>query len=573
MAFLRDNVVTNLLKNLTGKHKAVSVSTPEELKDDKAIDFIRMHGISMSSLQEMMQQQMAVSYERFSLYTEYDRMLMSPIVSSSLELYAETASQLDITHNKTVWFSAKDKLVERELNRLLDRIAIEEHIFDWAYTTAHYGDLFIKLVSQPGVGIIAVHDSDHPQMIGRIDVNGRLVGFYQTQYGAPVGMENTHELEAPWNYIHMRLVGVKKRRNLYGTDIIAPEPIGAVWLGDKTRRITSKYGTSVLINAITPYKRYRMAEESLMLARLSKSIVRYIYKVKTDSGNPEATNELMQEYKRVLKRARALNTTPGKELLNEATDELGVAEDIILPVWGDVNNVQIDKIGGEADIRWIKDIEEYRNQLAIALRTPLALLGGHVEEATGPLGSSSLEKLDMRFARSARRLQRSVRVGIKTLGLIHMAYQGKNVQPNEIDVMMADLCTAEEEERNAAFDKAADVVQKVSDTIISHTGEDVDKVALLDYLNKKMLKLSDLDLNALVNRTKTMISDKFKSDTALEDKLNECYTSAFAVAVDATPDFSPLALPHKASQQWWDKKYKSLKVTAERAGKVNASSK
>jgi hypothetical protein len=40
-----------------------------------------------------------------------------------------------------------------------------------------------------------------------------------------------------------------------------------------------------------------MAEDSLMLARLSKGVTRYIYKVMVDGTNLEAVSEIIDEYK------------------------------------------------------------------------------------------------------------------------------------------------------------------------------------------------------------------------------------------------------------------------------------
>ena len=218
------------------------------------------------------------------------------------------------------------------------------------------------------------------------------------------------------------------------------------------------------------------------------------------NSNLEAVAEIVDEYKATLKRARAINTTPGEYNFDERMNDMGVNEDIIVPVWGDVNNLAIEELGGKTDIRWITDIEEQRNQLASALRIPLQLLGGYSSELPASLGQSSLERLDIRFARSARRLQRAGITGITRLCQLHLAYLNMNPSTELFQVNMAETSSAEEEELKDALDKGVDIVDKLSDLIVKHAGEDIDKLELIDYLNQKVLKLNDLDLRTMVTR-------------------------------------------------------------------------
>lgn len=256
---------------------------------------------------------------------------------------------------------------------------------------------------------------------------------------------------------------------------------------------------SLLLNAIPVYKRLRLAEDSVLLARLSKGLLRYLYKVKVDGTNLEAVAEIMDEYTATLKQARALDTTSGSENFDSKYNPMAVNEDIVLPVWGDAGDLSVEKLGGEPDIRWIKDVEDLRNQLSVALRVPLQLLGGFTKDLPSSLGTSALERIDIRFARASRRLQRSVLDGIKRMCQIHLAYMGMDPDPSLFEVNMAETSSAEEEELKDALDKGVDVVDKLSDLIAKHTGDRVDKLELLDYLNQKILKLGDLDLYSMLS--------------------------------------------------------------------------
>jgi len=266
------------------------------------------------------------------------------------------------------------------------------------------------------------------------------------------------------------------------------------------RRLTSKYGTSILLDALPIYKRLRLAEDSVLMSRIGKGIMRYIYKVAIggENSNPDAVSSLIDEYVAELKRARAFDNDDTNPNYQDRFGPLSALEDIILPVWGDVNNLQVDKIGGEVDIRWIKDIDELRNQLACALKIPLQILGGYQNEIKASLGASSLERLDIRFARQSKRIQRALINGITRLIQIHLAYQGIDPDLSLFEVHMAEGSSAEEEELKDALDKGVDVASKLADLYEKMLGPDVDKRAVLDYMNKKFLKLSDVDLEEFI---------------------------------------------------------------------------
>lgn len=770
-------------------------------------------------------------------------------------------------HNGTVWITSESPTYQRELTKLLDSISIEEKIFDWAYTTGSYGDMFVKINGVPGKGIVSINDEEHPLNISRVDHEGILVGYYKTPMGTSGDIQH---LLAPWEYSHFRLLGGKKKRPQFGQQQSNSSYRSTHLLtGMDTKQITTKYGTSLILNALPSYKRLRLAEDSLLLARLSRGLIRYIWKLKVNSclqgdtqislmdgtdptikemaenleeyigkyvltvneetknlepkqiknvqktrknaqlvrvhldnekyvdctpdhrfmmrdgsyveaqylklndslmpfytrisekekdiidgyrlvydpetgkyrrehriavgklrkgqiphhvdynkqnndpsnfrifesqsehckfhhehsekygwaiagsrpktkehsqkivdsrrakgkpwhsvdtksimkkarqegfasgritpsmtgrhhskeskeknkqshigitkemnpnlvrskeskdkirgtnhpnwvpvetrickcgceeafeckinskqrfiyahhnrgsfnpnarkkaqliecllnhkvarvewlneredtydleidgtpnfpltngifvhnSNMEAVGELVDQYSRVLREARALDTREGSPSFESRENPMSVIEDIFLPVWDDTGDLTFDKIGGEADIRWIRDIEDLRQQLAAALRTPLPLLGAYLKEATGPLGSDAIEKLDINFARMARKLQRAVRNGVKRICQIHLAYMNMDPDPQLFDVQMPEMSTAEEESLKASLKDGMDTIDSFMNIVDRVTEDDnrkIDKIEVFQFLNEKFLKLEDFDLKDFV---------------------------------------------------------------------------
>jgi len=473
----------------------VQAATNQKLTVEQQ-DQLSKIGMIFGDLQSLMSHQTLINYERSNIYRETDRALTHPIMAAAMEFYAEVATAYDRVQNATVWISSKSREYQSQLERLFDIINLEERIFDWAYTTATYGDMFIRINAKPGVGIVSINDDDHPINISRVDYEGRLIGFYNTPLGSTSDVQQA-KMIAPWEVVHFRLLGVKKKRPLYD-DPMYTEYRTITIMVPETKQLTAKYGTSIALNGLPIYKRLRLAEDSIMLARLSRGTLKYLYKVKVTGSNMEAVSTLVEQYKTMLKRARSMDTSKNSPFFSDKTWELAPNEDIIIPVFSDnVNDVAVEKLGGEVDIKWIADIEELRNQLAIALRVPLQLLGGYVDEMPASLGKSSAEQMDIRFARSARRLQRAVIEGIKRMCQIHLAYMNMNPDVKMFEINMAETSTAEEIELREALDKGADVVDKLVKLILEYGDPTIDRNKLLDYFNKKLLKLNDLELDKL----------------------------------------------------------------------------
>jgi hypothetical protein len=498
------NIFNFLKTKLTTKPPTLSTGDIKQLTTDKeSLEMLKKFGIVSSELHKSIGDTSVINWERQGIYQVVDRSMAHPLMAGAVGLYADYASTPSQLMNSTVWVTTESREYRYQIEKLFDVINLEEVIYDWLWTLSAFGDLFVQVHGQPGVGIVSISDDQHPINISRVDYNGRLVGFYETPlgYAAP----DERKLLPPWEYVHGRLLGAKKRRSQHMDNQFTEFRTISIMTPDD-RRLTSKYGTSILADAFPTWKRLRLAEDSVLMARINRGVMRYVWKVAVgENQNPEAVASLVDNYIDELKRARALNTDPGPGGSGNYQDRFNAMasmEDIIVPVWGETNKLDFVKMGGEVDIKWIADIEELRNQLATALRVPLGLLSGYSKEGVqSSIGSSSIERMDIRFARQARRVQRSLINMVTRLVQIHLAYQGMDTDLNLFKIQMTETSSAEEEELKSALDKGVDVVDKLSELVIKCLGEvETDKKALLDYLNKKFLKLNDMDVEKLIKK-------------------------------------------------------------------------
>ena len=565
--------VFDLLRNIFPKPGIVPGASIETILDptgltdaDKRI--LTSIGIKGSDLTGQLQQDLQINYERRSLYQEYDKARDHWMVGAAIDLYADFVTTPNALQNRTMWITSESSKYVTELTKLFDRIGVEERIFDWAWTTGCYGDHFVKINGQPGLGIISVEDGLHPVDMSRLDYEGVLVGFYMTPQGGLGSSSSDQQLIPPWNYVHFRMLGSKKKRSVFGDPNFMEYRTIHLMAPDTRQRQPryGMYGTSLILNALPVWKRLRLAEDSILMSRLTRGITKYIYKVRVGSDNMESVAELMDQYVTLLKRARAIDTgvVSGTPAYDSKMNFMSQMEDIILPVWGDVGDVTIDKIGGEANIRWIVDVDELRNQLASSLRAPVALLGGHIEEAVGALGGDALTKLDIRFARNARKLQRSLKEGLTRLACVHLAYMNMDPDPNLFDINLSETSTAEDEELKKALDTGVDIIGKYMD-MFDTFNKNFDKSELFNYMNQKILKLNDLDLKDYISSEPTVEEFRERCRHTMQMELIEhvnrprpskaAFNTDLSSALPCVQDTSLFE-----SKEVWDKNYGECKV-------------
>jgi len=540
------NPFTQLLPDIASKPPMVSadVFRGNVEVDKEAIKLLKRAGITAQALETSIQNDIKVSYDRFNRYAELSRAAEHWFVGPCLDLYANVATSFNPIHNATCWVTSKNDTYARELNAFLDRIGIEEKIYDWAYSVCQYGDMFVKMNGVPGLGVISVDDSMHPMHLSRVEIDGILVGFYNTPQGAiqgsgsgsaAIGAAGSAGLMPPWEYVHMRLLGAKRKRSRFAGDQTHSEmrQIHMITGAENKADYYEIMVTSVAMNALPAYKRLRLAEDSLLLARVTRGIIKYIWKLKVDSTNSSAVAALMDQYATLITRARSIDTRDASASYDSRQNPMTSIEDLFVPVWGDVNDLAFEKIGGEADIRWIVDIDMLRNQLAFAMACSPSLGGAFTKETSGALGSEAISELGIRFARSARRVQRTLISGITRMCQIHLAYIGFDPDPTMFTVHMSETSTTEETELLKNMESGMKVLQTMLKTLKSVAGKRIDSLKVWDYFNEKLLRLEDFQ-----------ITDFYKSAAVLA-KEQEALRAAAITKQQA--EEKPSEEPNKAS--------------------------
>jgi hypothetical protein len=486
---------------------------------------------SRDSLSKLLADALATSYYRRTFYRDCEQAASHPLVAGALDLYVDSVCSVSGLTNRSVWCTSEDPKIENTVNQFLEEIALEEKIRDWAGQLGLFGDFFVEGIGREGIGIAFADDNFHPADIERIDINGRLEGFIRTGQFTQQA-QYTADMEAPWKYSHFKVAGVT--RKVLNTALgIFGEP-GRMFsleqskLQDRKFRVTTRYGVSLLTNAIPIYKRLKMCEDSLLMSRMTRGILWYLYKIKVSGGNMDSAAELVQGYAEYLKRSLAsgLDTDTNQQMWKDKwAPVFGQVEDMFVPESDDVS-VSVEKLGGEPDIKAIVDVDMLINQLLGSLRVSKSMLG-ITDDLPGAIGEGAANRISINFAKNAQRLQAGLRQGVKRFAQIHLAFRNLNPDPTRFEINFTEISSAEEEEIKNALDKGVDIVDKAMDMIVKNAGEgQIDKLELLDYFNRKVLKLNDLDLAAM--RINVLEAKAAAGDDGLKDTIKKLVEAAKA---------------------------------------------
>jgi hypothetical protein len=233
--------------------------------------------------------------------------------------------------------------------------------------------------------------------------------------------------------------------------------------------LSSKYGNSFLFSARRDYKVLNLIEQSLALGRLARSAVARVYYVNTEGASPKERQQIMNWIEDKLTQTETFDKT--QNLWKTEYFPYNYLDDIFLPVTGTKGDVKMDQIGGDLDIRHIVDVDHFLSKVFSGLKIPKAYMGFE-DSLPGGIGSTTLVRLDIRYARTVKKLQRAFLEGLKRLLQLHLeAKYQKEIGLDEIPLQMSIISGAEESDRWNALSDKLDVADKIMLFVSNNQGD------------------------------------------------------------------------------------------------------
>lgn len=318
---------------------------------------------------------------RAERYLDFDQMEFDPIISSTMDIYADemtTYSELRPMLN----IKCANEEIKAVLSTLYDSILnLQYNLFGWARTMCKYGDFFLYLDIDEKYGVksvIALPSAEIERLEGEDTTNPNYIQYQWNSAG--MTFEN-------WQVAHFRVLGNDKHVP-YGSSIL--EPARRIW-----RQIT-------------------LMEDAMLAYRVIRSSERRVFKIDVGSIPPHDVEQYMEKIVSQLKRHSVIDPKTGKVDLRY--NPMSIEEDYFIPVRaGSVTDIQ--SLAGGQNITAIDDIKYLRDKLFAALKIPQPYLT--MGEDSGE-DKATLAQKDIRFARTIQRLQRVVIAELEKIGIIHL---------------------------------------------------------------------------------------------------------------------------------------------------------
>ena len=408
----------------------------------------------------------SVYYEpnRLSAYYDYESMEFTPEVSASLDIYAEESTTMS-EKGEILTIYSESKRIENILTDLFNNVLdINTNLQMWARGMCKYGDDFVYLKVDPDKGVIGC------QQLPNIEVE-RIEGAVQKVPNQTGFNTNTKlpsrelrfawknkdlEFQA-WEIAHFRLLG-DDRKLPYGTSML-----------DKIRRI---------------WKQLLLAEDAMLIYRTSRAPERRVFKVFVGNMDDKDIEPYVQRVANKFKRDQVVDQKNGQ--VDMRYNQMAVDQDFFIPVRDAAQTSPIETLPGAQNLGEIADIEYIQKKLLAALRIPKAFLG--FEEVVGD--GKNLALMDIRFARTINRIQKSLIQELNKIALVHLYLLGLEDELHNFTLSLtnpsaqSDLLRIEQwKEKITLYKDATSDQSQMGILPVSHT-----------WAKKNILGLSDNDI-------------------------------------------------------------------------------
>lgn len=338
----------------------------------------------------------AVYYEptRLASFYDYESMEYTPEISTALDIYAEESTTPNQDGYILQVYSESKRIKSILVDLFVNVLDINTSLPMWIRNMCKYGDNFVylKLDSEKGItGCMQLPNIEIERLEKGIDSNTNNATVNVNRKDLKFVWKSKNSEFNTWEVAHFRLLG-DDRKLPYGTSML-----------EKARRI---------------WKQLVLAEDAMLIYRTSRAPERRVFKVFVGNMDDKDVEAYVQRVANKFKRDQVVDRKTGNVDLR--FNQMAVDQDYFIPVRDATQASPIETLPGGTNLSEIADIEYIQKKLVTALRVPKAYLG--FEEPVGD--GRNLSLLDIRFARTINRIQKSAIAEMNKIAIIHLFLMG-----------------------------------------------------------------------------------------------------------------------------------------------------
>lgn len=409
---------------------------------------------------------------RKKVYEEYDLMdSEDPILGSALDVYADNATQGDSESDVVATIITKDGKIKDLFNQMKKQLNLDLELWSIARTIAKYGEDFEEIVFD-----------DTPEVIRLKNLDGKYIWRLEDKYGRLMTpaylqkVETTDKIEATfnnWQVVHFRL---RRNRN-------------------------SKYGSSVFYPIRKTFKQLSMMEDALVLTRLTRAVLRYVFYIDTEGMSPDDAEQHIDKTKQKLKRRPTIDPNTGQ--MNMNYNPLAQEEDIFVGT-KEKSRADVKVLQGYSP-QSLLDLEYLQNKKFAGIKVPKAYLA--LERDVN--AKATVTEQDVQFARSVRRIQYAIQEGVKQIFNTVLILNDIDYENTEYKISLPIISAIDELRKWNMEQVKAQVVQTLKASLQLPD----------EWLLQKFFSLSDEE----IAKIKVDNEENIRNDTALGYELQQQY--------------------------------------------------
>jgi hypothetical protein len=341
--------------------------------------------------------QKATYYEttRLASYMDYEAMEFTPEIAVALDTMSEESCTLN-EQGKILSIYSDSSRIKKVLEDLFYNVLdIHSNLPMWTRNTCKYGDNFVHLKLNYKYGIIG------STQLTNIEISRNDSNNFEFNENDVEKNEKKKEVKFEW----------KSKRLEFNAWEVAHFRL----LGDDRKL---PYGTSVLDKVRRTWRQLLLAEDAMLVYRVTRAPERRVFKVYVGNIDDADVEAYVQKVANKFKRTQTADNKTGQ--LDVRYNTLAVDQDYFVPVRDPNASSPIETLAGAGNLDQIADIQFIQRKMVTALRIPKTFLG--FDEATGD--GKNLALLDIRFARTINRIQQAIIQELNKIAIIHLYVLG-----------------------------------------------------------------------------------------------------------------------------------------------------
>jgi len=423
--------LSDWFRNAVAKRRNIQ-QTPFDAPDNPSVPLEMLNGsvTSLSGFQPLS----ALMGNFTSRYLAIEQMASDSDVSTALDMYADESTSPN-EDGKIVWVSSENEETLKRITRLIDEeLRIQE--FAWGHCRILYthGGFYIPSSE-------VVRDTKSTGGLVRLDNRGERTKYFtwntrdiklqnsvveltdkrtgdtacyytfaadkrstteSSQLGSMLFLHNTSKGTAnkypPSSYLHIQMKTLGSGLSVYLKD---------------SSGVEREYGVEVdvppLESAYTPTVIDNLMQDSLLLNKLTKSLVIRLVQLEAKTMRRDAAQKALMALKAKMEQEMTLNTTLGN---TQSSANPQALENTIYTITRDGKGmIDIKTVGGDINVRDIADVEYNLNKKLAALAVPKQQMNYSGEGGLGASGTT-LTQISSRFNRRVQRGQVAYLTGL-----------------------------------------------------------------------------------------------------------------------------------------------------------------